>query len=183
VPKVTIIDFDTVEEHNAPHQNHPRENTGSKKVDSLVMEIDRHMKDACEVVPIDGKGEDHDFMGPVITGLDSMKARKAVWERLKDNPLVPVLFDARIAGQLVLVYTICPYDPNDIEQYEATLHSDEEAVRAPCTERGVIDVGMLVGSVLTRGLRMHYAEKPQHKITYINQATLAVTKGGWIGEN
>ena len=183
IPNIRLIDPDVVEEHNAPNQFSPISRVGEAKVDALAAEIQAHVGDTVAVDAAQDDAAGQLITGPTISGLDSMTARKDVWEgAIKNNPSIPVYMDARLATQIILIYTVCPYNPEDIERYEATLHSDDEAEEASCTARGLIDVGLMVGSVLTRALRLHISGAGMlDPITYINHETLSVTKGGWVG--
>lgn len=86
-----------------------------------------------------------------IVGVDSMGARKLIWNKLKGK--VPVLIDGRIGGQVMRVFTV-RNDYNSMEYYESTLYSDEEAVELPCAERNVADVAFFVAGIIGRAARM-----------------------------
>ena len=64
--------------------------------------------------------------------------------------------------------------------YWRTLHSDDEALPAACTERGVIDVGMVVGGLLTRLVRAHFGDDDVEPVTVMNMASLTLNRGGWV---
>ena len=184
VPNLTIIDPDVINVHNAPNQLHALAATGRTKVEALASLIEAHMGSHVTVNQFNTKhdGVDYDqFQGVVVSGLDSMEARKALWEeRIKNNITIPLYIDARIAGQLILIYACCPYLPDEIEHYEKTLHSDADAEPAPCTERGVIDVGFQCGALITRMLRKHFAGEEVHHITNMSMNSLMLLKGDWI---
>lgn len=181
IPNLTLIDPDTIEEHNAPNQLHAIERLGEPKVAALASEIEGHIG----TVPIVHHARLEDalvppFSGVVVSGLDSMAARSELWPLLKYNTDVPFYIDGRIAGQLILIYALNPCDPVDVEKYEATLHSDDDAEPASCTERGLIDVGFQCGALITRHIRHHYTGQSVSPITYVNQDTMAVSQGDWL---
>ncbi len=184
VPNITLIDPDNIDVHNAPNQLHALAAVGHAKVRALGSLIEAHMGEHVKVSEFDTKhdGVDYDeYQGVVVSGLDSMEARKALWEeRIKNNITVPLYIDARIAGQLILIYACCPYIPDEIEQYEKTLHSDDEAVNAPCTERGVIDVGFQCGALISRMVRKQFSGEEVHHITNMSQKSLMLLKGDWL---
>lgn len=180
MPKLTLIDFDNVEEHNVPNQFSPRSRVGEPKVEALAAEIQAHMGDAVAVTALNTDLSDHTYVGPVVSGLDSMKARNELWEKIKFNPLVPVYLDGRIAGPLMILYAVNPSSIEDCERYERTLHSDEDAEEAPCTERGLIDVGFSIGALVSRALRLHYTDKELKPVTYMNVNSLELRQGDWI---
>ncbi len=178
VRTLRLLDFDTVEEHNAPNQMFFREQIGLTKVEALATTIastsdtnvetfNQRLEDGIPISPI------------VISALDSMSARKALWEQVKEQFKIKLFIDGRIGGQNVVLYAARPTLPSDIKGYEATLHSDEEGDDLPCTGRAVIDVGFAIGSLITRAVRGYYAEDGAYTpITFLNQNTLELHKGG-----
>lgn len=177
VPKIEVIDPDEVEAHNQPNQFYSTSDVGGHKVHCLV---DRLSEDHENIFGTAGYGQEELRSGVIVSGLDSMEARMALWNQaIKLKPQVSLYLDARLGGQIIVIYAVNPTDMHDIEQYEITLYSDEEAEDAPCTERGVIDVGLMVGSVLTRHLRSHFTGGEVPRQTIINQETLTITKAGW----
>jgi hypothetical protein len=44
----------------------------------------------------------------------------------------------------------------------------------------VIDVGMMVGAVITNHLRRRLTGNPVDPVTYVNMETLVTTKGEWM---
>ena len=164
-PHLTLIDGDTVEKHNLPNQLFPLDAIGKSKVEALADEIARYSPTAVtshhgfvtdEAWPVDavaGKAK-----GIVILALDNIDVRRMIWERyLRYNPNVPLVIDPRLGGQNIVVYTAKPSDFGSSQAYEATLHSSDESVEAPCTMRSIIDVGFYVASAVTRLVRRHVA--------------------------
>ena len=189
VPKITLVDDDTVELHNAPNQMHPVTwfepdvtAIGEPKVDVTAKMILDHSGGLVDVCPVNAK---HDgvaqYDGVVVSGLDSMAARQAVWdEKIKGNVAVNLYIDARISGQLILIYAVPdPYVPDVCKKYEETLHSDEEAERVSCTERGIIDVGFQCGALISRMIRRHFNGEAIHNCTYMSQKSLTVREWDW----
>lgn len=80
-----------------------------------------------------GRGEALDLRGIVVTALDSMRSRRAVWEAVCASPEAEWLLDARMGatqGTLVIANLL---DPRDREAYEATLFDDGIGLPAACT--------------------------------------------------
>lgn len=187
VPNITLIDPDVVEVHNAPNQFHAITNAGASKVEALAEEIERHIGTEASAfqakIGSDGweLNDPGDLEGVVVSGFDSMQARKDLWkQKVKMNPAIQLYIDARIAGELIVIYALCPYDLDAIESYEKTLHSDDEAVEAPCTERGLIDVGFAAGMLICRMVRLYFATNNFDDIHIMNVKTLKLSKGDWV---
>lgn len=198
IPNITLIDPDTVEEHNAPNQLHAVDQIGTSKVEALATEITSHIGTvpttfqakieglAWESTAATGAsvpdeiGGINAIQGLVVSGLDSMTARQDLWGKIAYNPAVPFYIDGRIAGKLILIYALNPCDPEQVDKYEATLHSDDDAEPATCTERGLIDVGFQCGALITRHIRHFYNQDDICPVTYVNQDTMSVTQGDWL---
>ncbi len=181
VPNLTLIDPDQVEVHNVPNQFSPASRVGEDKVSALAAEITSHMGDAVSVdTHAKLLAEYSDYRDIVVSGLDSMAARHELWEQVKMNPAVQLYIDGRIAGQMMILYALCPYNLDAIEHYEKTLHSDDEAVEANCTERGLIDVGFSIGALISRMIRRHYTQQEIKPVTYMNMDGLELRKGDWV---
>ncbi len=185
LPTLSLIDFDSVEPHNVPNQFFTTEQVGLPKAlaiadtceslsDTQVHAVTMSFNDAVTC-------DDPYVHTPIIiSGLDSMAARMDIWDQVRMKPRTKLYLDARIAGQLMMIYAVNPMNVDDIDRYERTLHTDAEAVPAPCTERGVIDVGMVIGGLITRLTRSHYAGDTIDAITLLNLDTLQLSKGDWV---
>jgi molybdopterin/thiamine biosynthesis adenylyltransferase len=177
IPTIRLIDPDEVEAHNYGNQLFSEDDIGERKVYAVANIVGHSHFDNC--IP-ERADRNTALSGYVVSGLDSMEARAEIWEGIKFNPAVPYYIDARIGGQIIVVYALNPMDYDAVEKYEATLHSDDEGVEAPCTERGVIDVGMMVGAVITNHLRRRLTGNHVDSVTYVNMETLVTTKGEWM---
>lgn len=87
-----------------------------------------------------------------VVGVDSMKARKVIWNKLQGK--VPCLIDGRIGGQTARVFTV-RNDYASMNYYAESLYSDEEAVELPCAERNVADIAFFVAGMISRAARMY----------------------------
>lgn len=215
IPKLTLIDGDTVEKHNIPNQMFPlteeeQDNTGGPytelvstfgkpKVHVLenvlnsfsVTDIEAHYKflnsDGLTTPDNDLSSDIKGYKpsGIVVSGLDSMSARQEVWKTVKFNMGVDLYIDARLGGELIVIYAVNPKDYASCQTYEESLHSDENARELPCTRRIVIDVGFVVAGLITRTIRRHLAGgKIEHDggenhidpVLMFNQESLSVTR-------
>jgi molybdopterin/thiamine biosynthesis adenylyltransferase len=190
IPELTLIDPDTVEKHNVPNQLFPLDDIGQTKVDALANMVESYSVSG--VTPYYARATASGFeavgggtappgkaTGIVVSALDSMEARAELWKQLRYNVQVPLLVDGRLGGENVVIYTVDPRRPDQCRQYEDSLHSDDEAVPAPCTRRSIIDVGFVVASLITRAVRRHLAGEPVERTLFWNHARLnAMHDGG-----
>jgi molybdopterin/thiamine biosynthesis adenylyltransferase len=131
VRDLTVYDPDVIEDHNLPNQTYRLSDVGKPKVEALAA--------IChDFAGVDIKPHHQKFPTPsmpegiVISGVDSMTARRDIWDSaIKLNPRVQVYIEARMGAQEGRIYTVSPLD----SQYEASLYSDEEASELPCTAR------------------------------------------------
>lgn len=137
VRNLHLWDFDKVETHNLPNQIFRLKDVGRPKVDAL-QEI---IMDSCginvtthnEVVTGETK-----LKGIVFLLVDSMAVRKDIWQgALKFKLPVEFMIETRMAIDNGRVYAIHPSRPRDINFWEGTLYSDEEAEDSPCTNRAI----------------------------------------------
>jgi hypothetical protein len=149
-----LYDEDIVDVVNVGCQNFGHNDIGKPKVEALK-----------EIISNSGPKDDgisiiahNEFVGPgmdilrlpTFVGVDSMIARKNIWKKLKNK--IPILVDGRIGGEFVRVFSVRD-DYTDVEFYESTLYSDEDASELPCTERNVIDVAFFVAAMMIRAMR------------------------------
>ena len=220
VQHLTLVDPDTVDEHNIPNQLYRptdqgitkvaalalgiREQTGREpigiaarlqegvplsdvvisaldskpKVEALDAIIGEYANTAVSPVP-DRLQVGVPLSDVVISALDSMSARADLWQQVKYKTRVGLFLDARLAAENIVLYSVNPTNPDEVEGYERTLYSDEEALELSCTGRSIIDVGFAVAALITRAVRRHYANEAREATVYLNQQTLDIYKGGW----
>jgi molybdopterin/thiamine biosynthesis adenylyltransferase len=175
IRNIDLVDHDAVEPHNVPSQMYGLDDVGTPKVLALgghVLEFANYHPNVLETTLTEYP---YQYDGVVVSALDSMAARAALWDRVKHTP-VELLLDARLGGQSIVVYAVNPCDPAHIEFYESRLYSDEQAKDYPCTAAAVIDVGFQVASLLTRAVRLHFTGQPVERSVMVDQQRLIVMK-------
>lgn len=176
IPHIDLIDPDTVEHHNIPNQLYYKINEGDLKVDAL-RSVCTDFGYEGEIRTFATKLEEVNkrvLKGVLITGFDSMEARQEAWKLAKYNTNFDLLIDGRIGKEDIVIYAVNPGDPEDIEYYETTLYSDEEAEELSCTERAIIDVMFIVAGQITRLVRRHLVGDPVERVVIFNQNNLEV---------
>lgn len=96
VTKLTLWDFDTVEEHNIVNQMFRQEDVGRLKAEALkdlLTEINPEVKNTIDVKTDGWKGKL--MSGYIFLAVDSIKVRKEIIERHMDSPYVKAVFDVR----------------------------------------------------------------------------------------
>jgi hypothetical protein len=152
VTDLTVYDPDLVEDHNLPNQNYRIRDVGRPKVEALAeiladftgLQIKPHVA----LFPLTMRPQ-----GIVISALDSMQARKQIWDScLKNNFQVDAYLEARMGAEQGRIYTLTNVvDPRQVGYYEARFYSDADAAQEPCTARAVAyNVFYLAGALVSR---------------------------------
>lgn len=133
---VLVYDFDKIEDHNFSNQMYPLHSIEDLKVTALAEVVAEFSGVKLRVNPVKYEGQSvTPFM---ISCVDTMEARKLIWEKLKNNGECQHYIDGRMGAQTMLIYSIDPNNEKDIAFYEQTLYSSEDAVQELCTEKSII---------------------------------------------
>lgn len=155
---LSIWDFDRVEEHNIANQFYPLDAVGKLKVEALTSVVETFAGLQPRIVPRAFTTEER-ISGVVCACVDTMEARTDIWNAVRFKPAVPLYLDARVAGEIGMLYTIRPCDIHAVRFYEQTLHSDEEAIDLPCTGRSVIYNGFFVAALIAAQIKSYALQK------------------------
>lgn len=149
-----LCDFDKVETHNQRNQLFKRADVGRSKVEALkdLLEIISDVDISISTGRITAESE---LDGIVIALVDSMKSRKEIFEAVKYCANVPLLVEARSGGDVAVIYAFDPRDPDNVKIYESTLHSDAEAVPAPCADPQTVDIIFEIAALIGKLLSLH----------------------------
>ena len=145
--RLHLYDDDQVEEHNVPNQLFRLSDVGRPKAVALseILEMFTGQRPEAVVRKVDGER----LQGLVVSGVDSMAARKAIWRRsIRYRAGIPLYLDGRLGAELCRVYAVRPTDPEDIRFYEQTLYDDSQAARLSCTAGAIIYTGFAMASLL-----------------------------------
>lgn len=152
VTDLTVYDPDFVEDHNLPNQNYRLKDVGRPKVEALAEILSDFaglvIKPHVAPFPLTTAPK-----GIVITAVDSMEARSAIWaSAIKNNFQLRAYFEARMGAEQGRVYTLTNVvDPRQVAYYEQTLYTDAEAASEPCSARAVAyNVFYLAGDLVSR---------------------------------
>ncbi|MCL2869217.1 ThiF family adenylyltransferase [Candidatus Saccharibacteria bacterium] len=160
VPEIHIWDPDVVEPHNIPAQLvYKQSDVGKLKVEAMQA-FAEWMEADCKIVPHpETVTAETDLSGIVISGVDSMASRQAIWQAIeKAFWEVPLYMDGRIGGEQLQLLTVLPSDVAAVDHYKQFwLFDDSEAASLPCAARTVIHpptvlAGLIIAN-LTRFVR------------------------------
>lgn len=144
---VHLYDDDRVEEHNVPNQLFRTTDVGRSKVDALaeILEAFAGIQARRHLRRLDGER----LQGIVVSGVDSMAARKAMWTKsVRHRASIPLYLDGRLGAEVCRLYAIRPADPDDVRCYEKSLYDDREAMPLSCTAGAIIYTGFAMASLM-----------------------------------
>jgi molybdopterin/thiamine biosynthesis adenylyltransferase len=150
IRQLTLIDHDEVSLENLANQFFREDDLDRKKV-VACMEILQSFDSDVKVFPqprpyLKGKLESD----VIISSVDSMQVRKAVWQSVLRDKKAKLLIDPRMAAHVVQVYSVQLDNPATIKAYESTLVSDSQALPDRCTARSIIYTVLPLASLICR---------------------------------
>ncbi len=153
VSQITVYDDDLVELHNIPNQLYRLSDLGKTKVEALSDAVVDYA--GVNLVTKAELFENQQLSGVVISGVDSMTTRKSIWEEVRNNPSVQIYMEARMGAEVCRIHSVRPTDPSDIEWYESTLYSDEDASNLPCTARAIIYTVFVIAGLISSQVKKY----------------------------
>lgn len=181
IKKFVLYDDDVVEPRNVASQliYRPRD-IGRFKADVCKEYIEEYNSIAdVEVRKRKFTANDEIDTSVVISAVDSMTARKEIWQAVKENKYtVQLLLDGRIGGQHSSLFAV---DPLQSDWYEKNwLFSNEEASPLPCSRRAIIYPPVSLGAIMCRHLAHWHGKNkfPPNRVEFsMGDLTLLVVKG------
>lgn len=137
--KFRIWDADIVEAHNLPNQIYESSDVNTKKVDAF----ERILKAFNPMIQV----EKHDYFfeteshkdlltdGPLLLTVDTMSARKDIYESFQNNFEVHKVFETRVGFTYAELNILDNFNTSHLREWKSTLRSDSEIQEAPCNMR------------------------------------------------
>jgi molybdopterin/thiamine biosynthesis adenylyltransferase len=140
--QIIAYDFDVVDIQNYANQFYWEAHVGKKKTAVMRSVCSAH---GADVMFVDGKFESGLTKAEIlISAVDNMKTRIALWKSAKDSIHSQLYIDARMAGAEVQCFAIQSKDPEDIAFFESEYtqfifeDTDKDIEPLKCTEKGII---------------------------------------------
>ena len=143
---LSLWDFDSFEIHNLPNQMCRFKDLGKNKAEAVADIIQEFEDIEVEVNEDEFDGE----VSPnsvVIMAVDSMKARKAIWDMVRKKPIRCVI-DGRMGLTTMNIFSVNPTMKHQVKYFEDTLWADEEVAEIPCTAKATIFTAGGIASVI-----------------------------------
>ena len=133
--KITVYDFDSIEEHNISNQMYPLDFIEMKKTDALQI-VARNFG-GCEI-EVRGKWTPEDAVDAevIVSAVDNMDVRKELWGHY--NTHCNLFLDGRMSAMVYKVYAVDTDSTVASDFYETTLYPQSEAAQERCGEKSII---------------------------------------------
>jgi len=133
-----VWDPDIVESHNLPNQIYEAQDIGNKKVDAferIMKAFNPHIQVTRHDYYFTSSEHKHLLEGPLVLTVDTMKARKDIFEAFKFNWRVKKVFETRLGFDYGELNIIDCFDSIALDEWSNTLRSDDEIPEGPCNLR------------------------------------------------
>lgn len=148
IPEMLIYDDDIAQDHNRAYQSFRTQDVGRHKV-TAIKEIVAELSDTkIETITERYTGQDR-LSGIVIAAVDTMAARKTIFESVVYRPSVKLYVEARMGAEVLRLYTLRPQEPDKIDWYQThMLYDDEEAEPLVCTAQAINYTGLTAAALI-----------------------------------
>ena len=166
---LTVFDDDLVEAHDWSNQIYREADIGRPKCEALwdVMES------LCSYTPriVLHPYVDEPLTEVVISGVDSMASRKAIWKSVRSKPEVQLYLEARMGLETLVVHAVHPQVREERQVYFKTLCDDADAIQEPCTARTICYTPLMASSILCALVKRYVNAEPVPKQVILDLVT------------
>jgi hypothetical protein len=152
---INVYDMDDVSVENMSNQFFRFSDIGYNKASALQSLVKDFTKTHINVYRREFVPEDAiNLNGIVISAVDSMKARRMIFEAIKEMGFaVKWIIDPRMSAEFYAQYTINPFLEADQKTYEKTLYTDEASVQERCTAKSTIYTATLAAGMVVKTIK------------------------------
>lgn len=162
--EIIAYDFDEVGLENMNCQFYRRSDCGKNKATALKSLVHDFTGEWINAKAERWAGQP--LAGIVITAVDSMEVRKAVWEHCRGNPNVQWFIDPRMSAEYAVSFVSDPNDEKDIVSYERTLHTDDNSVQERCTAKATMYTATMIAGYVAKHVKDVVMREPYARITH-----------------
>ena len=162
--ELALYDFDIIEGGNLVNQLYWKPDLGrsKKKVFKLaaLKKIIRRFSGVKVYTSKKKVGRKTPLSGIVVVMVDSLAARREIFQAVKFNTAVSLYIDARSGGKHAIVFALNPIDIDQVRAYEKTLEG--QAAPPPCADPQTLPVLSLIAGVVGQLVLLYQDERPLH---------------------
>lgn len=168
--RIEVWDFDEVSDANMSCQWFRVKDIGLPKVQALQSLIRDFTELTIEIQEEKYEGQ-KPLEGIVISSVDSMRARKTIWQSVLKSPEVTYLIDPRMAAEYALSFVIDPKLERDRKAYESTLYTDSNSVEERCTAKATMYTATMLAGYVAKHVKDIVTGTPYARTTQWNIGT------------
>jgi len=144
-----LWDFDKIDLVNIPNQFFKENSIGKLKTEELKENMELFSKDL-DIEIVNQKFTTKNVLTkPIVCCcVDSMKARKDIFEKAVKSKEAKLFIDTRMGGEIFEIFTIDLTNKDNIKYYKNNLFPDNEAASVRCTEKAIIFNVMTIASLV-----------------------------------
>lgn len=176
VENLVLIDDDKVEIENTPSQFFHQGNVGQDKVAATREHILNFTDIRAEII-VDRCKPEHLQGGIVIAAVDSMAARKEIWDMVKAYIATTKFIDARMGAEKMRIFCLDPHDEHAQQEYEKNLYDDDQAEPEECTAKAIAYNTFVIGGVIGSFVKKILTNQATPREFLFNLDTYGLYKG------
>jgi len=170
-PRLTLVDFDTVEASNLASQGYLEADLGRPKVSATAEQCRRIHSDIEVTETNDRFKRSMDVGNIVFCAVDKIDARRRIWQAVKDR--VDFFADGRLTAEVIRILTAC--DDRSRQHYGTTLFPQAEAHVGACTSRMTIFAANTAAGLLISQFSRWLRDQPVEKDAILNLAAMELS--------
>ena len=147
VPRLQLIDFDTVEPVNLAAQGYLLGDLGRPKVQATAA-LCRLINPDLAIVEMEDRfrRSQQEVGNTVFCCVDSIETRRLIWDSLRER--VQLFCDGRMSGEVIRILTVAGEQGR--RHYSTTLFNSGEAFRGTCTSRSTIYTANIAAGLMVQ---------------------------------
>lgn len=146
---ITVWDMDEVSIENMNCQFYPIDEIGQPKVLALQRMVERFT--GTKINAVNMKYENQWLNGIVISALDNMETRKAIFDSSKGS--ADWIIDPRMSLEAASLFVCNCKETKSIESYAKTFYSSAEAIEERCTAKSTIYTANLIAGLVAKTVK------------------------------
>jgi hypothetical protein len=169
---LTAYDADYVEVHNWSNQMYSDDDIGLLKATAFTRLLETYGGQTPNAVPV--RYTNQPLTELVISAVDSMESRLAIWKSVREQPQVRLLLDARMGLETLVVWTVRPQVREDRVAYSQSLVPDDQALQEPCTARTICYTPLMSASIVCNLVKRFVSDEEMPRRIVLDLATFTL---------
>lgn len=172
VVKLTCFDSDIVDVHNVSNQAYGISDVGLLKADAFSNLVELQTGVLPNTIGMNYDGRPLSTI--VVSAVDSMSSRKAIWKSIREQPNVRLYIDARMGLETMIVHAVRPQLFMDRLKYSQSIVRDDQTLQEPCTARTICYTPLMAGSVICSLVKRYVCDETIPAKIVLDLATLTL---------